>query len=142
MTWGDHALTVLQWMKPRVNNPTASTTGQDTGTADVTARQRHSRSTLTAPIADKPLHSRAALGEKVQSRPIRILRLRQVLDVTGLGKTKVYDLQARGSFPMRVKITDHSVGWIEEEVQAWLTKRIALSASRRPAGRPLCKHGP
>ena len=106
----------------------------------MTARQRHSRSTLTSPIAEQRLDSRelsAALEENVQSRPIRILRLPQVLDITGLGKTKIYELQSRGSFPMRVEITDHSVGWIEEEVQAWLTKRIAISALRRPRARHL-----
>jgi prophage regulatory protein len=65
-----------------------------------------------------------------QNGPILILRLPQVLDVTALGKTKVYELQSRGSFPMQVQITDHSVGWIEEEVQARLAKRIAISASR------------
>ena len=60
---------------------------------------------------------------------IRILRLGQVLDVTGLGKTKIYELQSEGNFPMRVQITAHSVGWIEEDVQAWLAKRVAISAS-------------
>ena len=60
---------------------------------------------------------------------IRILRLAQVLDVTGLGKTKIYELQSEGNFPMRVQITHHSVGWIEEDVQAWLAKRVAISAS-------------
>ena len=60
---------------------------------------------------------------------IRILRLGQVLDVTGLGKTKIYELQSEGNFPMRVQITAHSVGWIEEDVQAWLAERVAISAS-------------
>ena len=70
-----------------------------------------------------------------QSGPIRILRLAQVLDVTGLGKTKIYELQSEGRFPMRVQITDHAVGWVEDEVQAWLAKRIATSPPRR-TGRP------
>lgn len=60
--------------------------------------------------------------------PVRMLRLAQVLDVTGLGKTKIYELQAEGTFPMRVKLTVHSVAWIEEEVQAWLAARIEASA--------------
>ena len=60
---------------------------------------------------------------------IRILRLGQVLDVTGLGKTKIYELQSEGNFPTRVQITAHSVGWIEEDVQAWLAERVAISAS-------------
>ena len=60
----------------------------------------------------------------MSSRPIRLLRLPQVIDATGLGKTTIYALQAEGEFPMRVKITAHSVAWVEEEVQAWLTTRI------------------
>jgi len=59
--------------------------------------------------------------------PIRMLRLAQVIDVTGLGKTKIYALQGEGNFPMRVKITARSVAWVEEEVQTWLAKRIATS---------------
>lgn len=59
--------------------------------------------------------------------PIRLLRLGQVISMTGLGKTKIYELQAEGDFPMRVKITSHSVGWIEEEVQSWLARRIKAS---------------
>lgn len=59
------------------------------------------------------------------SRAIRLLRLTQVKDMTGLGRTKIYELQAAGRFPMRIQITDHSVGWVEEEVQTWLARRIA-----------------
>jgi prophage regulatory protein len=75
--------------------------------------------------------------------PIRMLRLAQVISITGLGKTKIYELQSEGSFPMRVQITAHSVGWIEEEVQAWLARRVTSSnalpvraprqASKRPS---------
>jgi prophage regulatory protein len=64
-----------------------------------------------------------------RSGPIRMLRLAQVVDLTGLGKTKIYELQSEGSFPMRVQITGHSVGWIESEVQAWLARRVAMSTS-------------
>jgi prophage regulatory protein len=62
-----------------------------------------------------------------RNSPLRILRLAQLLDMTGLGKTKIHELQAEGSFPMRVKITANSVGWIEEEVQACLVRRVEAS---------------
>jgi prophage regulatory protein len=72
----------------------------------------------------------------LRSGTIRMLRLAQVIDMTGLGKTKIYELQSEGNFPMRVQITAHSVGWIEEEVQAWLARRVAssdaLPARRHP----------
>ena len=56
-------------------------------------------------------------------RTIRMLRLRRVLEITGLGKTTIYQLQADGNFPMRVRLTAHSVAWVEDEVLAWLTRR-------------------
>ncbi|HJS89758.1 MAG TPA: AlpA family transcriptional regulator [Steroidobacteraceae bacterium] len=59
--------------------------------------------------------------------PIRLLRLAQVMEMTGLRKTKIYELHAEGAFPRRVKITAHSVGWVEAEVQAWLAQRIESS---------------
>lgn len=70
----------------------------------------------------------------VRGEAIRLLRLSQVLNLTGLGKTKIYELQAAGDFPMRVQITAHAVGWVEAEVQAWLAHRVALSTSLPAAG--------
>jgi prophage regulatory protein len=78
-------------------------------------------------LAPRPAMSAAPCDRAPRARPVRMLRLAQVLEVTGLGKTKIYDLQAEGRFPMRVKITSHSVAWIEEEVQAWLAERIEES---------------
>ena len=53
-----------------------------------------------------------------------MLRLPQVRSITGLGKTKIYELQAEGTFPMRVQLTTRSVAWVEADVQAWLAARI------------------
>jgi prophage regulatory protein len=69
-----------------------------------------------------------------RSAPIHILRLTQVIERTGLKKTKIYELQSEGQFPMRVKITAHAVGWIEHEVQAWLAGRIAKNNPLRTHG--------
>ena len=84
-------------------------------------------------LRDAPKPEQAPLTDKeltpMSSRPIRLLRLPQVIDATGLGKTTIYALQAEGDFPMRVKVTAHSVAWVEEEVQAWLTARIERARS-------------
>jgi prophage regulatory protein len=79
-----------------------------------------SSNTAEAPVRAVPTQGPPRSGK----RPIRMLRLPQVIDVTGLGKTKIYELQGQGEFPMRVKITAHSVAWVEEDVQAWLAARI------------------
>jgi predicted DNA-binding transcriptional regulator AlpA len=50
---------------------------------------------------------------------------------TGLKKPKLYELQKEGAFPMRIQITSHSVGWIEDEVNAWIAGRVAASEPLR-----------
>jgi len=57
----------------------------------------------------------------------RLLRLPRVIDRTGLGKTKLYELQRDGLFPMRIKITAHAVAWIEAEVETWIAGKVAES---------------
>jgi predicted DNA-binding transcriptional regulator AlpA len=82
-------------------------------------------STASSNTPEAPVHAATIHQSRPSSnRPIRMLRLPQVIDATGLGKTKIYELQGQGDFPMRVKITAHSVAWVEEEVQAWLAARI------------------
>ena len=65
---------------------------------------------------------RGALESSTDSprMPIRMLKLSQVVERTGLGKTSIYDLQKGGRFPRSVHVTSHSVRWIEAEVQTWL----------------------
>lgn len=62
---------------------------------------------------------------------IRLLRLPQIIQQTGLKKTTLYEMQKRGNFPMRVQITANSVGWVEKEVNAWVAGRVAASKPLR-----------
>jgi len=45
--------------------------------------------------------------------------------MTGLGRSFIYQLQAEGQFPRRIKIGLRAVGWLEDEVRRWLAERIA-----------------
>ena len=60
---------------------------------------------------------------------IQILRLPQVRARTGLCRTMIYQLEAEHQFPRRVKIGVRAVGWIEREVEEWLTQRVERSRS-------------
>lgn len=55
---------------------------------------------------------------------LQVLRLPQVCQVTGLCRSMVYQLEAERRFPSRIKLGLRAVGWIEEEVQAWLISRV------------------
>ncbi len=56
----------------------------------------------------------------------RILRLPEVEQVTGLSTATIYRQIADGDFPKQVPIGANSSGWLETEIAAWQSKRIAL----------------
>jgi prophage regulatory protein len=58
---------------------------------------------------------------------IQILRLPQVCELTGLGRSMIYQLESDNRFPKRIKIGVRAVGWLHGEVQAWLRTRIHFS---------------
>ena len=66
--------------------------------------------------------------------PLKILRLPQVCEVTGLGRSMIYQMEAEQRFPARVKIGIRAVGWLEREVNAWLVRRIEARRSTRIPG--------
>ncbi len=61
------------------------------------------------------------------NRPYQVLRLPQVCQVTGLCRSLVYQMEAEERFPRRIKIGTRAVGWLECEVQSWLSARVQRS---------------
>lgn len=55
---------------------------------------------------------------------MRIIRLKDVIDSTGLGRSTIYKYIAEGDFPKPVSLGERSVGWVEEEVHDWILARI------------------
>ena len=56
-----------------------------------------------------------------------ILRLPTVKARTGLSRSTIYLRISEGSFPAPVSLGGRAVGWIEAEVNDWLTQRIETS---------------
>lgn len=92
-----------------------------------TAGQAEARALASRPSASMPPAQSEVPQDVPHSTPIRMLRLSQVAAVTGLSKTKIYQLQIQGDFPMRVQLSPRRVAWVEAEVQAWLAARITSS---------------
>lgn len=55
---------------------------------------------------------------------MKLIRLEQVSDKTGLGRSSVYKYMALGTFPKPVPLGDRAVGWVSDEVDAWVQARI------------------
>ena len=58
-----------------------------------------------------------------QSSPERILRSREVQEMTGLSRTSIWRLERKGEFPARVPLTAGSVGWRYSEVNSWINQK-------------------
>lgn len=56
-----------------------------------------------------------------------LLRLPRVLDLTGLGKTKLYGLIKEGHFPSPIKIGTRISAWPESDVIAWIKDQVRAS---------------
>ena len=61
---------------------------------------------------------------------ITILRLPQVIARTGLSRSSIYAKVAAGEFPETINLGARAVGWLADEVEAWLVARV--EATRNP----------
>lgn len=55
---------------------------------------------------------------------MRIIRLKEVIDSTGLGRSTIYKYIGEGTFPKPVSLGDRCVGWVASEVHGWILARI------------------
>lgn len=59
--------------------------------------------------------------------PEKIIRLKAVKARCGLSRSTLYNRMATGEFPRPIALGPRSVGWIESEIDAWISARINSS---------------
>ena len=69
---------------------------------------------------------------------LRLIKLEEVKLLTGLGKTTIYGLIAKGVFPRAKQTPARRVAWRESEVREWLegVQPTQPERERRLASRP------
>ena len=60
-----------------------------------------------------------------QTTAPRFLRLPEVLQITGMSKTFIYDRINDGTFPRQIQLGSRTVVWNEQEVIKWMEDRMA-----------------
>lgn len=55
----------------------------------------------------------------------RILRRPEVEKLTGLARSTIYNRMEQGTFPKPVPLGGRLVGWLESDVDKWITERMA-----------------
>jgi predicted DNA-binding transcriptional regulator AlpA len=60
------------------------------------------------------------------STHIEIISQRAAARRSGISASLIRSLEANGHYPSRVQITEGKIGYVAEEVERWLLKRIAV----------------
>ena len=60
-----------------------------------------------------------------------ICRLPEVLGRTGLSRSSIYKQVAEGTFPEPINLGSKAIGWLNNEIDAWITEQIEKSRKDR-----------
>ncbi len=66
------------------------------------------------------------MNQNMPTPSLRLLRLRQVMSVTGLARSTVYKYCSENSFPRPIHLGERNVAWVESEVQQWIEHKIGV----------------
>lgn len=62
----------------------------------------------------------------MQNEIKKLIRIKTVINLTGLSKSYIYELRNKGQFPQTIQLVPGgaSVAWVESEILAWIDSRI------------------
>lgn len=61
----------------------------------------------------------------------RVIRKPELLSRVPLSDPTIWRMEKAGRFPKRLQLGGNSVGWLEEEIDAWLAERLAARDGSR-----------
>jgi prophage regulatory protein len=77
---------------------------------------------IEARVRPEPTQRNSPFGERESAR---ILRLKQVAAIVGIGRSSIYRKVQEGTFPSPIKLgSARASGWISGEVYAWIDDQI------------------
>ena len=65
-----------------------------------------------------------------QENLMRVLRLPEVSNATGLSRSTIFRLMQAGDFPPSIKLTSRTVGWHSTDIESWIVARAAASKAQ------------
>ena len=68
-------------------------------------------------------HVVTKVPSSTDSSPERIVRAKELQELTGLSRTTIWRMERKGEFPGRVPLSGSSVGWRYSEVMEWMRTR-------------------
>lgn len=56
---------------------------------------------------------------------MKFIRINDVINKVGLGRSTIYELISAGEFPKRVKLYRQAVAWLESDIDEWMLQKLA-----------------
>lgn len=56
----------------------------------------------------------------IGERPMRFLKLKEVMEKTALSRSAIYRKMNEDQFPQSISLGDRAVAWVESEVDEWM----------------------
>lgn len=66
---------------------------------------------------------------------VRVVRLKELVFRSGLGRSSIYDMVSTGDFPAPVQIGARAIGWIESEFETWLNSKTGERDAARESAK-------
>lgn len=63
----------------------------------------------------------------MKEQSTRLIRLKEVIAMTGLSRASVYKFVSENRFPSQISLGYRCVAWVESEVQQWIDQRVQES---------------
>jgi prophage regulatory protein len=57
----------------------------------------------------------------------KIIRLPEVMKMTGLSRSTIYLRMSKGCFPQSISLGERAIGWLEADIEQWLDACVAAS---------------
>jgi len=55
---------------------------------------------------------------------MRLIRLKEVMNLTGLGRSSIYKFMTTGVFPQSISLGERAVAWEVSEIEEWVSAKI------------------
>jgi prophage regulatory protein len=75
------------------------------------------------------------IGHSKGNTIMKLLRIREVMEITCLSRMTLYRMEKAGDFPRRRRLGINSVAWVEDEVNTWIEARPPIATSNNRHGR-------
>ena len=63
-------------------------------------------------------------ASKYSNHPNDLIRIKEVMQMTGLSRSSVYVQRNNGDFPSPIQLSSRSVAWVRSDVEAWVLDKI------------------